>query len=444
MKTHFNHSFFIVSFLVWCFSCQQSISYEISSLGSLQKDENGNCQIIIAGTYISGQNVGDSNNLEVLVNVTSPGSFIITTDTVNGYSFKASGMFNSNGAVRVKLFAAGNPMIADTDHFTVRYNGSFCNAVVPVISDNLTSAAISFDGAPGNCMNDTVYGSYAKGISLDTNAKIKLVVNVTSPGAYNITTNAVNGYRFSASGIFSAAGIQTVFLAASGTPLNTGSDIFTIIADNSSCNFSVNVLSAVTVNNNDYFPLTDNSYWTYDDLLHPGDSIKKTITDTISLNAILYKVMREDVMFGGPYNYFFRKSGLDYLEYAAPNKFTTFFQYKNPVYADIPFLEENLTTGAIWSSPEYIDTATDGNIFTIRYDFTCSNAKATVTLNEKAFTNVYQINMLPLLRLAGNDFEYTGEAYLFYYAKGIGLIYMKKSLSGFVQAELQIRNWKVN
>lgn len=51
--------------------------------------------------------------------------------------------------------------------------------------------------------------------------------------------------------------------------------------------------------------------------------------------------MQEDVHFAAPHQYFYRKSGSDYFEYAAPNKYTTFFQYKKPVYADIPFLKEN-------------------------------------------------------------------------------------------------------
>ena len=52
--------------------------------------------------------------------------------------------------------------------------------------------------------------------------------------------------------------------------------------------------------------------------------------------------------------------------------------------------------------------------------------------------------MLPLVKLAGGTYEYTNEEYLFCYAKGIGLIYLKKTLSGFLQKEIQIRNWQVN
>jgi hypothetical protein len=203
-------------------------------------------------------------------------------------------------------------------------------------------------------MNDTVYGSYIKGITLDTSAKVKISLNVTTPGTYSITTNTVNSYKYSSSGTFSSTGNQTILLSASGTPVNSGTDVFTVTTQNSSCSFSVNVLLPVVVNNNDHYPLTDNSYWTYDDLLHPGDTIKRMMADTITLDSNVYKVVKEDVKFGGPYEYYLRKNNDDYFEYAAPNKFTTFFQYKNPVYAEIPFLKENLTSGTVWSSPDIL------------------------------------------------------------------------------------------
>ena len=191
-------------------------------------------------------------------------------------------------------------------------------------------------------MNDTVYGSYVKDIALDTSAKVKISLNVIAPGTYSITTNTANGYSFSASGTFSSTGTQTILLNASGTPVNSGADVFTVTTQNSSCSFPVNVLLPVVISNNDHYPLTDNSYWTYDDLLHPGDTIKRMIADTITLDSNVYKVVKEDVKFGGPYQYYIRKNNNDYFEYAAPNKFTTFFQYKNPVYAEIPFLKKIL------------------------------------------------------------------------------------------------------
>ena len=427
-------------------ACQRGLSPDPIpvSKGDLLKDSSGNCApVLVSGTYHTNQNFSDNNYIEVAVNVTSTGSYQIGTDTINGYSFKVNGVFISKGLVHVKMSAIGKPIAAGKDHFTIQYNGSFCEAVVTVVDTTLKPAVFSLKGSPGNCMNDTVYGSYIKSIPLDTNAKVKIIVEVNSTGTYNINTNTVNGYAFSSSGIFTATGLQSLILNAVGTPVNAETDIFNLNTGTSSCSFSINVLSAVNVLSNDHYPLSINSYWTYDDLVHIGDTIKETVHDSTSLNNGFYKRINEEVRIGGPYTYFYRNSNSVYYEYAAPNKYTTLFQYKKPVYADIPFLKENLNPGDAWETPEYIDTSSNGDIIFLKYEFTCLNANAAVTINGKAFIDVYEIKMLPLIKTPGSTYTYTSEEYLFYYAKGIGLIYLKGTLSGYVQREIQIRNWQV-
>lgn len=436
---------FVVSGL---FSCQAPISpfpsETLQSQGSLQKDANDSCSnITVAGSYVAGIACTDSNYIEVLVSITVAGNYSITTDTVNGYYFAAAGIFNSRGNFSVRLQSHGTPIVSGSNFFTVSYNNSYCNFFIAVANNN-AAAAYSFDGAPNICSNDTVSGTYVNNVTLDSTAQVIIHVLVDTAGTYTISTDTVNGYYFSGSGIFVSTGLQTVLLHAAGTPQHTGEDIFTVGALQPSCSFSVNVLTPVTVSGDEYFPLTKNSYWTYDDLVHIGDTIKRTIIDTMIILGNVYNIMNEQVRFGGPYEYFYRKENSSYLEHAAPNKFTTFFQYKEPVNADIPFLQEGLTTGAAWETPEYIDTASDGNIIFLKYDLGCIDANATVTLGNHAFANVYKITLLPQVKITSGDYNFTGESYLFYYAKGIGLIYLQKKLSGFVQTEWQIRNWQVN
>lgn len=436
----------IACIAVFFTACQQELSPDPVpvSAGYLSVDVNGDCKpVIIAGNYYVGQNLTDSNYIEVEVTVTSPGSYTIFTDTINGYSFKADGIFNNNGVTSIRLRSSGIPVAAGSDHFSIHYTQSICNAVIAVTDTSIEPAVYTFEAASNICANDTVYGSYIEGIILDTTSKVKLNVNVVSTGTYNIATNTINGYTFSASGSFTNTGIQTIFLNATGTPADAGTNVFTVIAGNSNCSFSVDVLTPIYALGDDHYPLTYNSYWTYDDLVNTGDTIKRTVVDSTDVNGHFYKVIKEDIRFGGPLVYFIRRSGTDYLEYAAPNKFTTFFQYKKPVNADIPFLKESLSTGNVWESPEYIDTASDGNVITLKYNFTCLDANAAITINGKAFANVYKIKMLPLIKSGGNNYAYTNEDYIFYYAKGIGMIYLKKTLAGFIQNELQIRNWLV-
>ena len=59
--------------------------------------------------------------------------------------------------------------------------------------------------------------------------------------------------------------------------------------------------------------------------------------------------------------------------------------------------------------------------------------------------HVYKIKMLPDVKTGWMVLtSIQTKEYLFCYAKGIGLIYLKKTLSGFLQKEIQIRNWQVN
>jgi hypothetical protein len=431
----------VISSLIFV-SCQRELSPYLSK-GYLLKDSNGNCsEVTVNGVYNIMQQLNNSSSIEVDVNITSPGSYSISTDTVNGYFFNATGDISTVGTSRIKLKGSGKPVIADTDHFTIKYDTSFCEVAIPVIDATIYNASFTFEGAPDICMHDTVIGSYITNVILDASNSVQINLNVTAVGNYTISTDTINGYYFAASGEFLSRGFQSVLLTASGTPAQNETDVFTVTAVNSYCNFSVNVVAVTNVSGNDYFPLTVNSYWTYDDLVNAGDTIKKTIADSTFINGYWYKVAREDVAFGGPYNFYYHKSNNTYFEYASPNEYTTFFQYKKPVQADIPFLEENLQTGSTWQSPEYIDTTTT-DIFTLRYQFSCLNNDATVTLNNETFAHVYEIKMLPEIKTNNGVYSYTTEEYLFYYAKGIGLIYLKKTLGGFTQQELQIRNWHI-
>src|SRR4051795_1988677 len=113
MKIAFIFCVLVVFASALWFSCQRPISpeAELPSAGFLLKDNNGNCKpIIVSGNHIMKQDLADSNFLEVGINVTFPGTYTITTDTVNGYFFKANGAFTNEGIFTIKLLAFGNPI----------------------------------------------------------------------------------------------------------------------------------------------------------------------------------------------------------------------------------------------------------------------------------------------------------------------------------------------
>jgi hypothetical protein len=439
--------FFIVFFFVF-FSCVKEFSFEngLVSAGVLKKDAGGNClPIQVAGTYISGRQLGDTNFIQIGVNVISRGRYMISTDTVNGYSFQASGNFSDSGYFLIKLSGSGKPLASDTDNFTIFYDSSICQFSVNVQSGSPNSkpAAYTLQGSPNSCMNDTLLGGYIKGVTLDTSNRINIRLNVTSPGTYNISTDTINGYYFSGSGVIGSTGVTTVTLAGAGTPQNQELDNFQVTAGLSVCSFPVTVLQVIGTTNTDHFPLTANSHWNYD-VSPQGDTLSRRLTDTATISGNLYSIMQENESSNTPAQYFFRKQGNNYYEYAQVDKYTNSVGFNPQVFADIQFLQEGLVSGSNWFSDEYSGTIQGGQTILLRYVFSCADANASVVINGKAFSNVYKIIMKPQVRSLGGSYDPTDEQYNLYYAKGVGLIFDQKVAQGYSQSLFQIRNWLVN
>ena len=414
--------------------------------GSLKSESSGAClPKTLAGTYIAGKALTDTNYLEVSVIVKSTGTYIISTNTVNGYSFTGSGTFTSLGTNTVKLAAKGTPLTAATNDLTVSFDTSTCHVAITISPAGGVPAVYTLSGAPNACANSVVSGVFARGSALDTFSKVSISVNVTTPGSYAISTNTVNGYKFSASGTFAAAGNQTVVLIPAGTPVSTGTDAFTVNGSNTNCGFSITVLDPVVVGNNDHLPLSVTNYWTYDDLLNAGDTLRRYIPDSlVQINGFPYKVMYEQQKYGDPVPFLYRKTDSVYYEYTSIDKYTLSVKFAPAIVKDFPFLREYLKTGDTWTSDEYIGTATFGQQIFLRYDFTCDNANATVSLNGKTFTSVYKISMRPKIKSATTyPYESTTELVQIWYAKGIGVIYSKKINNGFSIYENRIRYWQV-
>src|SRR5579871_1943504 len=242
-------------------SCLKEYSFEGNqvSSGSLLADASSNCSPdSVYGTYLIGKKLNDSNFIQVQAHVTHAGAYTISTDTSNGFSFSSSGNFSDTGTISVKLLGKGTPAITGSNVFRIFFNSSVCSAVVSV-ADSSNIAAYTLQGAPNACTNYSVMGSFIKGITLDTSAKVIVALDVARAGSYTISTNTVNGYTFSGSGFLSGTGTQEVILTATGTPANAGTDAFIVTAGNSTCSFSVTVLTPIVATTDpDHFPLTMN------------------------------------------------------------------------------------------------------------------------------------------------------------------------------------------
>ena len=244
---------FFIGVLV--FSCQKEIQtgpvINQQSTGSLAEDNAGNCApVTVNGIYKVNRPMDGTNYIDVSVNVSSSGSYVIGTDTVNGIYFRDSASFTATGLQTVRLKAWGMPLTAGAVSLTVHYNNSSsCAVPITVSASGNTTASFTLAGAPGSCTAPVIQGTYIAGIALTPANKLVLGVNVISPGDYTLSTSTANGFSFTATGTFTATGIQTVVLSGTGTPAAAGATVMSVTGAPAGCSFTITVNSGTSTGN---------------------------------------------------------------------------------------------------------------------------------------------------------------------------------------------------
>lgn len=202
----------------------------------------GNCSTPqIRGTYQAGIATTIANTIVLKVTVVTSGTYIISTATINGIIFTATGTFSTAGLQTIQLFASGIPTVAGSFNYIPGTNG--CSYTILFTGGNTSSAIFTFPTAPNACNAVTVNGAYNAGAALtSTNTVAGIQVNVTTPGTYYLSTVPNNGISFSGSGSFTTTGLQTITLAGSGTPITSGT--FNYSPGNNGCSFAITILPA--------------------------------------------------------------------------------------------------------------------------------------------------------------------------------------------------------
>ena len=114
--------FFAVILITFLFSsCLKEYSNESGNFNggnsagtavfSLRGSPDSCANIVVGGTYIKGVPLNSSDTIILSVNVDSIGTYAITTGTVNGMSFNASGTFTYSGVQKVTLYGSGEPTV---------------------------------------------------------------------------------------------------------------------------------------------------------------------------------------------------------------------------------------------------------------------------------------------------------------------------------------------
>jgi len=106
-----------------CFQYYNGSSWS-ECLGQKQINKLDCTSIIVNGaTAISTPlNVANTITIDVVVNTLD--TYVITTNTINGYSYSAAGAFPTTGINTITLIGSGTPILQQTDTFTIDFVGT--------------------------------------------------------------------------------------------------------------------------------------------------------------------------------------------------------------------------------------------------------------------------------------------------------------------------------
>lgn len=409
------------SVLILFFSCTKEKSFELDKTpaqGTLQADTTGSClPKTVFGNYVAAKAVTSDNYIEMLVNVTTGGSYFISTDTLNGYYFRGTGNLVP-GSNTIKLTAAGTPTAAGINNFLISFDSSSCYVPVTVLPAGTGAAVFTLQGTGGNCMDAVLNGSYEPGVPLSIYNTVLLKVNVGAIGTYSITTNTVNGMTFIGSGALTATGIQVIALKGNGTPQVAETSVITVSVGISSCTFNVPVTDTLA---STYFPTTINSNWTYAINGDMTDTLRKyVVPGTLSSGGYTYNVFFETDGSSTDTSGLYIKSGNEYHSLVDVGDLLL----DNSQVGDFSFLKDNVPVGTSWTSAEFNGTV-GGLPVSVRAKFAIIKKDEIVTVNGTDYPNTIAVkNSFEANLGTGGWVDYSSfTGYIIsYYSQNIGLI----------------------
>jgi hypothetical protein len=460
MKRFFLYALVLFTTATVFYACNKEYSTEGgvtgSSTGFVVKDSiTNNCTNVTPnGIYTVGTAlVADSNTVSVTVNVTNAGAYVIYSDTINGYYFRTSGFFTSTGVQTVKMKGYGTPIAytaGGIDYFSVSYGTSFCDFAIPLVASTggggggTGTAVYTLTGAPGGCTSASVAGTYTAGTAITGTANtVTIQVNVTTIGTYTITATG-GGMTFSKSSTFTATGAQPVTLTATGTPTTAGANTIPITAGGTTCSFTVTVTGTSVVNN--FYPITQNSWWSYDDtdpsFLGVIDSLKRTSTTLTNISGTNYRMIIDTVNQTTYDTSYYRKNGSDYYEYMDADKYAT-LPFDATQKVELNFLREGVAAGTSYQSPLYAGT-TGGIASKIQYTMTTNSVGGTLLVNTVTYNNVMKVTIKSQIALGPTALT-DNATFECWYANNVGLIQLSATFFGSAASNFtwKIKNYKV-
>lgn len=314
-----------------------------------------------AGTYTAGQATTASNTVATNVTVTSPGTYDLGTDTINGVYFRVAGTFAANGLQSITLAAHGTPTIAGSFNYTLKHGAESCIFSITVAPAGGGGAVFTMGNSPNSCTGVILAGTYMQGIAMNAANTIQVDVNVTTPGTYNVVVLAVNNVSFSGAGSFTVTGAQKLTLNASGTPAGAGNFEYIVSAPGgSSCKFTITYSSPAPPANIDYIPQTAMSNWSTKLVGGgPGDTTYMEVSpNTIVKGGQTFRIFEIKDNGTPTDSLFFRRNSSIYYQYIDND----FGLLDAPYKTEVKILDSSLNAGATWVVNLGPNTAGGGTI----------------------------------------------------------------------------------
>ncbi|RFS18793.1 hypothetical protein DVR12_26710 [Chitinophaga silvatica] len=110
-----------------------------------------------------------------------------------------------------------------------------------------------FVAVNGACSNATVEGIFTEGKAVTETNFLLVTVYVTKTGPWSMTTPVANGVSFSGQGTFTATGLQSIKLPATGTPVKPQVTTVAMTASNGNCSVNFTVEDSAPTNIADDF-----------------------------------------------------------------------------------------------------------------------------------------------------------------------------------------------
>src|SRR5687768_15671827 len=135
----------ICLFLVGCRKENPGTPSEPKAIFTIAPLSSGCSDIIIGGSFFTGEAITDTDSIQVKVDVLETGAWTYSSDTINGISFSGGGTINNTGLQHISVAPKGTPVLHGNFVYSFKSDTSQANVYVSVIDKNVTPEDVPGD-----------------------------------------------------------------------------------------------------------------------------------------------------------------------------------------------------------------------------------------------------------------------------------------------------------